>query len=1138
VRKIQKLAFLLQHDSNKKTRCRPTLFLGLIVLLGGITSQQAFAQGTAAVNGTIRDPSSAVIPAANVTLISAGTSVRQTTVSTDTGRYVFLNVLPGRYTLSVRKEGFAPVTQEEFTLAVNQTATLDFALQVGTTEQTVNVEASAAAVNTTTSTLGSVVNSRFVIELPLNGRQFTQMLALTPGAIPANTSQNASGAQANPLGRVIIPSINGQINRSNYFMLDGVNDTEVVFSTFTVAPVPDDIMEFKVQSHNDDPQFGYITGGTVNVVSKSGTNEYHGGAWEYLRNDKLDSRNPFLTSKVSLRQNQFGANIGGPVRLPFYDGKNKTFIFGSYEGFRSTAGAGLTGLAIAPTDAQLGGNLSDLSTPIFNPFTTHPDPNNSGQYLRDPFANNIIPPQLIDQNMVKFAQIAYPRPGPLILGQYNTFSTQNNIKSQDQWNGRIDEYLTSKDIFWFRWTGSSQRRLGPASFQGLDTKGSTDPTNWGGNYVRTFSPTTLLTVTFGHNVLDNLSSTRFFSLDAAKVVQQLGLSQTWTCGARKWGANYDCVIPGFSIPGFISGGEGNGGAQPLTSINQIRADFAKIHGNHTFKTGYDLQFQRFFSLSISSGASFASAQTGNPQVPGTGSPLASFLLGVPDSAFNRATAAEIDRQVTTGVYFQDQWKASSRLTANFGIRWEMGVWPRYGLKENGTDAIGELNLNDGTYLLQRSLPSCEQAGAAPCIPGGLPQPHLVVSPSGKLWDTPKKNFAPRVGLAYRIDGRTSLRTSFGVFYDQLAGIVQTTQGIGGDWPSQTQVQVQNLNPATAGPPTVTAENPLGGQVAALPPLTPFNQAAYYREPHGHNAYSEQWNFGLQRALTTNTIVEANYVGSHQSRLTVGTWGNVSLVPGPGNPLDRALYNYITPSPYDRSVGNGSYHALQLKLEQNLSRGLQYLLSYTWSKSIDIGCDGFFTVEGCSVQDAWHLKNSRSVAGYDLPQVFSASWVYQLGSLKTGFKPLNYTLGNWQLNGIFQATSGLPYTLVISGDIANTGTGGSYERLNVVGDYHVPNPSPAQWFNKNAFAVPSVYTFGNLGRNALRADSYYDLDLSAVRDFPFKERKRLQFRVDMFNVTNHPVWGTPVNDYNNPQFGKILSSRSTARQIQLAMKFLF
>jgi Carboxypeptidase regulatory-like domain len=1116
-------------------------------------------QATASINGTIQDTSGAVIPGATITLTNSNTQVKQTTVSTDTGRYVFVSVMPGAYTLAVIKTGFAPVSQGAFTLYVNQTATFNVTLKVGTTTQTVTVEAAAAHINTSTSNLGTAITQTFVNDLPLNGRQFTQMLALTPGASPISVAQNSGGGQSNPLGFVVMPAINGQQNRSNYFMLDGVNDSEVVFSSYAVAPIIDDIQEFKVQSHNDEAQFGYVTGGIVNVVTKSGTNHFHGTLWEFLRNDALDARDPLLANRISLRQNQFGGSIGGPVRLPHYNGRNKTFFYFGYEGYRNVTGAGLSGLAIAPTNAELSGDLSSLPTQIYNPFSTRTV---NGNAVRDPFMCdsggnplavtngfqpsgtpcNKIPQSLIDPNMLKYAQTLWPAAGPLILGQFNTSNPTKHNVDQNEYNVRLDESLNSSNSFWFRWSGEYQNQVNPGGFKGLNGIGSTDARNWGVHYLHTFSPTSILDATFGHVDLFNAQASAFAGINATAFDQQVNFAPSFACGFKAKGASVDCLVPSMSVAGFISGGEGSGGATPLTSIYEASSNFTKITGNHTLKTGFDLQWQGFFSLSVGSGAGFASAETADPQTPGTGSPLASFLLGVPDNASRRITVARISNQVTFGTYFEDQWKVTSRLTANMGLRWEVGYWPIYGTSADGTNAIGELDMNNGNYILQRTLPSCAQAGAAPCIPGGLPQPHIVVSPDGHLWDTPKNNFAPRVGLAYRLNNRTSLRSSFGIFYDEIAGINQTVQGIGGDWPSQTQVLGQNLNAATAGAPTVTAENPLATTVAALPPPTPFNQVEWYRDPKQKNAYSEQWNFGVQRQVGGNTVVEADYVGSHSSRLTVGTFGNVALTPGPGNPLDRAPYNYISPSFYDRSVGRGSYNSFQFSVNQHLSHGLQYLLSYTWSKSMDIGCSGYFSVEGCSEQNPWDLNNDRSVSGFDLTHDLSLSWVYQLPGLKVGNKFLNYAAGNWQLNGIFTATSGVPYDLGISGDIANTGNSGAngygYERLNLVGNPNLSNPTPSQWFNPAAFAVPAPFTFGNLGRNALRADKYVNLDLSIFKEFPIRESKRLEFRADMFNLPNHTVWGIPVKDFNNPQFGQVLGTRSIEREIQFALKFYF
>ena len=752
---------------------RLVLFIVAMALVACFAPAANAQQSTASVNGTILDSSGAAVPGATIRLSNKNTGVVQTTVSTETGRYVFLGVPSGEYGISVAKEGFAGASRDGITLVVDQTATLDFTLKVGATTTSVVVEAAGAAINTATSDLGTAITTNMVEELPLNGRQFTQMLALTPGADPANVAQNSGGGQSNPLGAVVIPSINGAQGRSNYFTLDGVNDTEVVFSSFSVSPIPDDIREFKVQSHNDDAQFGYVTGGTVNVVTKSGTNEYHGGAWEYLRNNAFDARNPFTTTNAELRQNQFGGNIGGPITVPhLYHGKDKTFFFGSYEGFRQVTGAGITGLAITPTAAQLGGDLSTLNTTIFNPLTTTTGA--SGTPTRVPFPGNMIPASLINQNMVSYAKAVFPTAGPTILGQYNTVSTANNPKNQDQFNIRADEYLGSKDVLWFRYTASYQNRQSNAGFQNLTDNGSTDGTNMGINYVHTFNATTLATITFGHDRLNNTDDSLLGGINAATLNSQLGFAPVFGCGYKQWGGVTDCLVPAMNINGFISGGEGTGGGNPLNNVWQLTGNFAKTWHNHTFKAGYDYQWQYFASTSLGSSATFAPAETADPANPGTtGSALASFLLGIPDSADKRETLATVSGQYMTGAYFHDQWKASKDLTVNIGVRYEIGAWPKYGQASNGTNAIGELNMANGTYILQDAEPSCATANAAPCIPAGAQ--HIVVSPNGRLWDTPKNNWGPRIGLAYRLNDKTSIRSGFGIFYDQSAGITQTVQ---------------------------------------------------------------------------------------------------------------------------------------------------------------------------------------------------------------------------------------------------------------------------------------------------------------------------------------------------------------------------
>src|SRR5437870_4285463 len=378
----------------------------LLVALGllFVIPQSASGQATATLNGVVRDSSGAVIPQATVTLHNTNTGTDREGLTNDSGLYVFVSVPPGEYVLKVTKEGFTTTTQAGLHVVVNQASTQDFTLRVGSTQQSVTVEASAVNLDTANATLGTVIESKQVADLPLNGRNFTQLLALTPGVAPVSVAQNSGGAQAAPIGTFVFPAVSGQSNRSNYFLLDGIDNTDQVFTTYAVAPILDDIQEFKVQSHSDEAQFGGVLGGIVNVVSKSGTNNFHGTAWEFFRNTVLDAKDPLKGVASKLVQNQFGANFGGPVILPFYNGRNKTFFFGSYEGFRRAQPS--TGAFYnVPTPAELTGDFSalcqlgfdsagvcldrDLATgtlvqhQLYNPFTTS---NNT----RNPFPNNDI----------------------------------------------------------------------------------------------------------------------------------------------------------------------------------------------------------------------------------------------------------------------------------------------------------------------------------------------------------------------------------------------------------------------------------------------------------------------------------------------------------------------------------------------------------------------------------------------------------------------------------------------------------------------------------------------------------------------------------------------------------------------------
>src|SRR5215510_6868452 len=382
---------------------------GILLLLSFFAPPPGWSQlSTASIKGTVRDSSDSTIPETKVVLRNVGTAVERTTVTNVAGAYVFPNVSPGVYTLEITKAGFNSEKISAFTLEVNQTATFDAALRVGAVQESVIVETLGAALQSSTSELGAVVTTKQVVDLPLNGRNFTQLLSLTPGVSPISADANSGGGTQRPIGDFSFPAVNGQPNRSNFFTLDGINNQGALRNTYAVPPIIDGIQEFKVQSHNDQAEFGGVLGGIINVVSKSGTNALHGAAWEFIRNNAFDARNFFLSSVTPFKQNQFGIGVGGPVVLPkIYDGHNKTFFYLGYQGYRFRQASG--GLYRVPTPANLAGDLSDQPAAIFNPYTTRANPNGSG-FVRDPFPGNRIPASVLDPTTLAFAKATLPAP--------------------------------------------------------------------------------------------------------------------------------------------------------------------------------------------------------------------------------------------------------------------------------------------------------------------------------------------------------------------------------------------------------------------------------------------------------------------------------------------------------------------------------------------------------------------------------------------------------------------------------------------------------------------------------------------------------------------------------------------------------
>jgi len=1155
--------------------CHTAVLLGLVLLL---FASSAIAQvSTASVNGVIRDPKGAVIAGATVVLQNVDTTVEHPTVTNNSGAYVILDVTPGKYTLQVNSTGFNPQKTAEFVLAVDQIATFDFAMVVGSQTEVVTVNSTAAQMDVTSASLGTVIETKQVNDLPLNGRNFTSLLSLTPGVVPIMVGQNGGMSSGGGFGAAVaigsdysFPAINGQTGRSNFFLLDGLYNYGSIESTYAIAPIVDAIQEFKVVSHTDSAEFGGVLGGVVNVVTKSGTNEIHGAAWEYIRNTAFDAKNYFLpagTAKAFFHENQFGASGGGPVVIPkLYNGRNRTFVFGSYQGYRySTAG---NNQLLVPTAAELAGNENDNQQfPIFDPFGTTQtiDSQGNANFTRPAFQNNVIPAEKINQQMVAWAKFVYPAAGPCIALSASGYCSANFLDNtpktqvQNEFNVRGDQTFGAKDSAWFRYSFINSTVNQSGGLPGLPNHHIIDARDWGGSYVHIFSSTRIGQAQFAHaTVLDN-SSTRF-TASTADIFSTVGFDPSFVSGFAAAGGG--SLLPGPNPQGFSNGGESISNTPKATDTYELRGTYTQILGNHEIKFGVGFDTVNFASPLAQIGMGFGDAQTGNPSlldakgkaIP-TGDGLASFLLNVPNSGASRRDVNEQERPGgLLSAFLQDSWKATRRLTFNVGLRYDYPFLPRYGtaatVGQHGGPETGDMDYGSGNFIVQQLPPPCSVRGFAPCIPGdGTLPAHVIVSQTGKITHNIHTNYGPRLGFAYKVDEKTVVHGAFGIVYDDWAAVTQMAQNFEGSWPDIGQEIASSLTNVPTNSqlsPTVTAQNPFtaAGANPLFPAATPFTSNQWYFDPHIKNPYSEQWNFGVQRQLSGSLVLRVDYVGSGSHRLNVGGLYNTALTPGPGSVQDRSPYPYQIPTFYDRSTGTGSYNALQVQLDKRYSNGFSYQVAYTYAKSLTID-DGWFGIEGQVPQNPYNPGASLGPSSTNIPHLFSANGLYAIPvghgqRFSTGNRFVDYFLGNWQLNNIFTWRSGQNFTVNDSQDVANTGNGNSYERANVVGDIHHNPHTKAEWFNTAAYQAPANFTYGNGGTNTQQDQRWINLDSSVIRSFPIWREKKFEFRAEAFNLFNHPVFGQPSNDVSNTKnFGQIINSQANSnRQLQLSGKIVF
>ena len=1177
-------------------RCamRAAFLVSVLVVISATMFSQNSSSG---VNGVVTDPAGAVVSGAQVALTNVATSVQRKTATNGTGNYFFNGIPPASYTLTVTATGFQKQTIASFSVGVAQTVTINPTLRLGSVSQSVTVQASGTQVESSTAQLGTVISEKTVEDLPLDGRNFTQLLDLTPGVTPISTGQNASASNTDVVSGsdYSFPSINGAYNRSTTYLLDGINDNQAWYNTYAVPPIIDTVQEFKINSHND-AEYGGSLGGVVNISTKSGTNAYHGSAWEYVRSSTFDAR-PFISAPSSYHLNTFGGQMGGPVRIPWlYNGRDRTFFEIGFEGTHYSR-AGSRNILI-PTARQLGestfGGPQDLKYGDFSSASTgvtkggsclstdtaadsYPcqlyDPtiaNDAPTPRRPAYAGNQIPVSEMSRYSLAFINAVFGKNGPIVIPGISPTTANYQITSptrQQTYNytARIDQHIGSRDFIFFRYSGFENTNHAPSTLPTLFSTTDIPSQQYGVNWNHVFGPTLSIQVQYGRTHVED---------DTVSAFQNKNLWQVYGCSADMCNdfVGKATVLVTQAVSNGFSGGESNSPSKNLSSIHEWSGSVMKVIGNHSLQAGGGWDEANYTAELRQGQVAFTGASTanfsGNPgSAPGltksqisaqSGFGLADFLLDYPNNENKRNVLLTERPGGIASAYMQDSWKVTPKLTVNYGLRYDRSVIPQFGTEASvglqGSIETGDFDFNNGTYILQQLPPLCSVRAHAPCLPSATLPPHVVVAVGKKIMHGSKMNLGPRFGIAWRMRNTTSVRAGFGIAWDNWATVIQMPQNYQGSWPDTGTLQINNTN--TPGTPYTSAQNPFVDNGGNLPSPTPFSSSNvnYMVDPRWKNPYSEQYNFGIEQQIGSSAILNVNYVGSATHRMDVGGYYNTGTPAVAASFAQRQAagttgqpYPYIVPQKsWDHAGASGSYNALQASFARRFTSGLSYMVSYTWSKTLDEGGDGFFGVEGGVPEDPYNPRASRGPASFDIPQMLTANFLYKLpfgmGSrFSTGHRFVDYLIGHWQTNGIVTSRSAQNFSVMADGDIANTGNAKTYERANLVGDPWrsgpvannpscVPPPGPVhtrtQWFNPCAFVAPAIGTYGTGPRNAFRDQPFWNFDASVFRQFPIHDTLAFSIRAEAFNALNHPVLGSPGSAVTSPSsFGQITSIAS-------------
>jgi hypothetical protein len=1121
---------------------RTTLFA--VVFLAALCSA-AFSQTFGSISGEVHDAQGAVVPGAEVTVKNTETNASRDTLTNDAGVYSFPSLPPGKYEVRVSKTGFRTATTTNFEIQVQQNARLDFELQIGQVSEAVQVSADATLLSTEDATIGTVIENRRIVELPLNGRNYLQLVSLSPNVSYGFGSAGQAGSRQGGERANQNISVSGQRSYFNQFSLDGVNNTDPNFNTYVIQPSIDALQEFKVQTGIYPAEFGRQAT-QINVSTKSGTNDYHGTLFEFLRNDALDAKQYAFTSKPVTKDpfkwNQFGYTFGGPVWIPkIFNGKNRLFFMSNYEAFRQRRQ--VQALYNLPSAAMRTGDFSELlgrGITIYDPATRVV--NADGTVTATAFPGNVIPANRLDSYAKKMLEF-YPTPNqPNAALRNNHQITQGRPINKDQFILRMDFVESSKSQWFGRYSWGDENQLQQAlylnGFQVL-----TNVEQYMGSNVRTFSPTKVNEFRFG--------LTRFFNSAGRELAYQRDVVTELGIPGLKGGDPVTWGIPSVAITNYSGFGDDSEG--PYANDNrslQFVDNFSWTAGKHAIRFGGEArrdeynqvgnQFARGSFLFDINATTITVKNAAGALVSSGGDAFADYMLGQTKRAEAAVAIAQAQfRDWSYAWYVDDVWKARSNLTINFGLRYE--ITPPW-KDETGhlfTVAIPQ-NIRSGPVADLNLHPYFLRQGTGDPLEGvNLVWPNIKVARDGSLGDrlvkTDYTNFAPRLGITWSPTRKLVLRTGAGIFYSQDTG--NPRFDMARNLAGRTRFESIGTTLYTIG----NAFAGLAGAKAVVP--TPYSFANEYNRK---TPRTYMYLFNIQYELPANSLLEFGYEGSQLRHLEQLVAVN-EAIPGPQSvPIAaRSPFPEFGRIQLVDNGGFGNYNAFSAKLTKRYSHGLTSLLGYTWSKMLDTG-SAIRTHDGDTLfpQNSYCRDCDYGLSSYQTAHRFVSSTLYDIPigrgrKVNIENKFLNGVVGDWQTGGIVTWQSGFPITVTIGG-LDQSKTGGGFDRPNATGiSPYLDTPNTFAYYNLAAFQVQPEGTFGNVGRNTVIGPGIFSFDASLHKDFVITERQRVEFRWELFNAINHPNWGNPNTNANDKlNFGSITGTRTNMRQMQFALKYVF